>query len=191
MLEKAISKSESITAVSSKESWLDLPSLHIIIKKEEESLTVGHCLDFNIHAHSQDEDFNKAKVKIFTRICDMSIIKVFFHLKTNSLEKLYENSVPLSQGWDEFLKDQREKRIQRLQQSYNNFIEQEQKFLSEISERIISNYLANGHEQKIREIEKKIKGISENESYDIHEKASKLSLMLPIFEITEEREKVA
>ena len=113
-----IKKSKGIEAISFSEG-LALPNLHILVRQYENNLTVGHCLDFDIHAYSEDPTFDKAIEKVFYRICDMAIIRIMRHLKNDTLDYLFANYKPIKdEEWGEFYKTNNGEKIKRLRKSY-------------------------------------------------------------------------
>ncbi|MCP4130923.1 MAG: hypothetical protein GY754_08060 [bacterium] len=96
---------------------LNLPNLHILMHRRDDGVMVGHCLDFDIHAYSEQQENQQAIENVYSRICEMVVFQIIALLQNDSLDKMYENRVTDPALWEMFNNLHAKNKIESLKKS--------------------------------------------------------------------------
>lgn len=147
MLKNENSDSGIITATCNKESIVSLPTLQVIITKEKcnidkyENMFAGESLDFSFKGYSYKDNIKEAAEEILNQIGSLVVDNVLQRLKNNTIDNLYENSVPINnKKWNAYLNLLRIERIKNSLNTIKKILEIENNKILENIENIESHH---------------------------------------------------
>ena len=120
-------KKSAITVLPRPDAPLPLPVLRILVKQHE-NFVVGHCLDFDVYSHYQGDNLKEGKLYVCKEICNMVWIIILDHLEKKTEDQMFNNSLKLGAGWDEFMEILRKERIKQLRSKYDHIKDEIDKY---------------------------------------------------------------